>query len=202
MADAMTGTDSIPDAGDLARAVLAQEPDAHGRWFEHEHRTVWKLCFGFLADHDAAADVAQDAMLRLHDHLDDWDSQRSYSSWRNTVVLNMCRDRMRRTAARSVAEDRAAEQGLPDRLPDPAAAACQAEVRAALQAALARLSPREREVFVLAELEGQRVADVAVALGIGASSVRSLLTLARRRLRGILKARVPGLCPDVGGGAT
>ncbi|MFT5051323.1 MAG: RNA polymerase sigma-70 factor (ECF subfamily) [Chlamydiales bacterium] len=202
MGEAMNDADSNPDAGHLARAVLAHEPDAHGRWFEHEHGAVWKLCFGFLADHDAAADVAQDAMLRLHDHLKDWDIKRPYTSWRNTVVLNMCRDRMRRTAARSVAEDRAAEMGLPDRLPDPAAAACQSEVRAALQAALAGLSPREREVFVLAELEGQPVRDVASALGIGASSVRSLLTLARRRLRDILKSRVPGLCPDAGGGAS
>ena len=196
----MNQAEPSPGAEQLARAVLAGEPDALGRWFEHEQRAVWKLCFGFLADAHAADDAAADAMLRLHERLESWNPARPYRSWRTTVVLNLCRDRLRRKAARADAEDRAAEAGLPDRLPDPGAAASQAEIRDALGAALARLAQREREAFILVELEGTSARDAAEALGVGASTVRSLLTLARRRLRDILRARVPGLCPDSPGG--
>ena len=60
------------------------------------------------------------------------------------------------------------------------------------------LSPREREVYVLRDLEGGDTKVVATALGITESSVRSILTLARRRLRHVIGSKLPGLVPDGG----
>jgi RNA polymerase sigma-70 factor (ECF subfamily) len=190
----MADMPSRPD--DRARALLRDEPEAFDAWFRAEHAVVWRLCFGLLADDAEADDLAQDAMLHLHDHLHAWDTRRPYASWRNAVVANLCRDRLRRAAARRGAESAAAEAGLPDRLPAPEDGARRAEVRAALRAALGALSPREREVFVLRELEGAATSDVAATLGVEPGSVRSLLTLARRRMRTLLADRLPGLVPD------
>ncbi len=182
----------VPPTPDLD-AVARGEPDAVDAWFRREHPEVYRLCLGFLADTAEAEDVAQDAMLHLLDHLDARDPGRPWRAWRNTLVLNRCRDRRRRVAARGRAEEAAAAAGLPDRLPDPAAEAERGEVRAALAAALRSLSPREREAFVLRDLEGVSTSEAALALGVGESTVRSLLTLARRRLRNLLGERLPGL---------
>ena len=181
-----------PPAPDLD-AVARGEPGAVDAWFRREHPEVYRLCLGFLADPAEAEDVAQDAMLHLLDHMDERDPGRPWRAWRNTLVLNRCRDRLRRAAARGRAEHAAAEAALPDRLPDPVVAAESGEVRAVLTAALGSLSPREREAFVLRDLEGVSTAEAARALGVGESTVRSLLTLARRRLRNLLGERLPGL---------
>ena len=170
----------------LLLAARAGNPAAVDAWFRAEHPHVWRLCLGFLADPEEAEDLAQDAMLRLLDRLDRWDPERPYAPWRTALVLNLCRDRQRRLGTRRDAEDEAAEQGLPARLPRPDAVAEQKELRGLLQRALAHLSPREREAFVLRDLEGVETAEVAAAMGVEAASVRSLLTLARRRLRGLL----------------
>lgn len=185
-------------AAGLARDVLRGEADAFDRWFREEHRQVWKLCFGLLADAAEADDLAQDAMLHLHDHLSAWNALRSYRTWRNAVVANLCRDRLRRLGARRDAEQGAAEVGLPDRLPRPEDRARHGELREALRVALATLTPREREVFVLRDLEGEPTRAVARSLGIEEGSVRSLSTLARRRLRQTIGARLPGLVPEGG----
>ena len=182
--------DRRPEA--LALALLAQDPrdprdpGALDAWFRAEHPSVWRICFGLLADAAEADDLAQDAMLHLHDHLEAWDPERPYGTWRNAVVANLCRDRLRRLATRRTAERVAAEQGLPDRLPRPDDEASAAEVREVLRKALGSLTEREREVFVLRELQGVATRDTATALGITESTVRSLLTLARRRLRKLL----------------
>jgi len=175
----------------LVLAVLAGDTAALDRWYRLEHPTVWRLALGVLTDPGAAEDLAQEAMLRLHDRLDRWDSERPYTRWRNTVVLNLCRDRLRRSAARdraetAAAEDRAGRESLP-----PAAELEQGELRALIGQALGKLTPREREAFVLRELEGLPTKEVAAAMEIGESSLRSLLTLARRRLREFLGARLP-----------
>jgi RNA polymerase sigma-70 factor (ECF subfamily) len=178
------------DASDLLHAVARGEPEAIDRWFRAEHPQVYRLCAGFLADAAEAEDIAQDAMLKLLDTLPHWDRRRPWRSWRNTLVLNLCRDRLRRLASRAGAEQAAAPLCLPSALPSPEEAAQAAEVRTLLQGALATLSPREREAFVLHDLEGADAAETALALGIGESSVRSLLSLARRRLRTLLGPRL------------
>lgn len=198
----MSDPASPPGAGPeaLARAVLRGEDGALAAWFGAEHRVAWKLCFGLLADGAEADDAAQDAMLHLHDHLPDWDPGRPYRAWRTTVVLNLCRDRLRSAKARRRAEERAAEEALPTQLPDPSEHAASSETGAILRASLAALSPREREAFVLRDLEGVSTKETAEALGVTESTVRALLTLARRRLRRLLGARVPGLVPGAEGG--
>ena len=46
---------------------------------------------------------------------------------------------------------------------------------------------------MLRDLEGRPTDETAASMGVSASSVRSLLTLARRRLRGLLGPRLPEL---------
>jgi len=136
-------------------------------------------------------------MLHLLDHLSQRDPRRPYRAWRTTLVLNLCRDRGRRSATRARHEEGAARRRPEQALPDPADAASQAEVRRLLVDTLASLPEREREAFVLRDLEGYSTAEVATALGIVPSSVRSLLTLARRRLRQRLgPALDPAGCAD------
>ena len=183
-------------------ALLSGSPAALDAWFRAEHPQVYRLCFGFLADAAEAEDAAQDAMLKLHDNLAARDPGRPYRPWRNALVLNACRDRLRRREARARAEEGAcAAEAFALRartVPEPADDLAAGELRALLHEALASLTPREREVFVLRDLEEQPTADVAASLDITESSVRSLLTLARRRLRGLLGERLGGSSAEGG----
>jgi len=182
---------------ELVAAVLsdgAAGADAFDAWYRREHPIAYRLCFGILLDPTDAEDAAQDAILRVFDNLRRFDPARAYGAWRNAIVANLCRDRLRsRSARRRLAESVAREPTSLDtfRLPDPQNQAAAAEVLDILVASLSRLTPREREVFVLKDLEQQSTPHVASALGVTQSSVRSLLTLARRRLRGILEHRLP-----------
>lgn len=194
MKEPRTETEIGPE---LLAAVLADDPAAFDAWYRAEHPTVYRLCFGLLLEAAEAEDAAQDAMLHLHDKLRRFDRQRAYGPWRNTVVLNLCRDRLRRLATRRAAE---AVEPLPARLPRPEEVAHARELAEMLRGALSALSPREREAFVLRDLSGNSTAATAQALGVTEASVRSLLTLARRRLRRLLGPRLPELAgaPDPG----
>ena len=90
---------------DLITEAARGKPEAQDRWFRADFPCVFRLCLGFLADAVAAEDLAQDAMLHLLDRLDRWNPTRPYEAWRNTVVLNLCRDSYRKSAVRQKAED-------------------------------------------------------------------------------------------------
>ena len=174
----------------LARLAVGGGDDAVDAWFRADHPTVWKLAFGFLGHAAEADDLAQEAMVKLLDHLKEWDMRRSYRAWRSTVVANLCRDRLRRLETRSRAEARRAPRSAA--LPGPEAALDQGEIRDLLAQALDILSPRERQVFVLRDLEDHSHAEIAEVLEISESSVRSQLTVARQRLRDHLSRRICG----------
>ena len=195
----MNETGLAANSGDppelLVPAALRGEAEAIARLFRLEHPAVWRLCLGVLADRTEADDAAQDAMLKILDQLDRYDASRPWATWRNTVAVNVCRDRLRRSAARRGAEESAADQARPrsiDPASDPETVASQRELGELVTAHLGRLSPREREVFVLHDLEGGATADVASALDLAESTVRVLLMTARRRLRELLAPRLAG----------
>ena len=75
------------------RAVLAGDALALDRWYRREHPEVWRLCVGFLADAAEAEDVAQDAMLKLHDELPRWDAALCATEKQYQCSRKSCRHR-------------------------------------------------------------------------------------------------------------
>lgn len=172
-------------------AIVRGEPAAIDRWYRREWPVVWRIAFGFLADAVEAEDVAQDAMVKMLDRAESWGALRSWSGWRATVVANACRDRVRSLSTRRVAETTAeVDRRKSARTDNPQQALENAETRDLIESALSCLSDREREVFVLKDLECVATEDVAASLEIDAGTVRSLLSLARRRLRDRLAGKV------------
>ena len=179
---------------ELIRAVLGGNSAAWGEFYRNEYPRVYRLCYGFLVDTAEAEDVAQDAMLQIVDRLSTFDQSRRFDTWRNTVAANLCRDRLRRKASRKRAEEAAAEvEALrpPPRENDPSNAVTRSEILELLKSSLASLTPREREVFVLRDLEGASSSEAAHVLEVSEGTIRSLLCLARRRLRTLLGPRLP-----------
>jgi len=187
--DELAADSAADSAADLAQALRAGR-DVLGAWYRAEYPRVHRLCRGFLASRTAADDVAQDALLHLADQLERWDPARPYAAWRNQVVVNLCRDRERAASRREHHEGAARRPEVP--APDPADVAASRELAAWIDRCLGALPPREREVFVLVDLEGADAAAVGEQLGVTASTVRAALAMARRRMRELLAPAVRG----------
>lgn len=182
---------------DAARrtALMAGDSEAIAAWYRTEHPRVYRLALGFLATPEEAEDLAQDAMLKILDRIADCRPE-TYQSWATSLVNNLCRDRLRQARRRSRHEEAVAtevEAPGPRPLPAPDAGLQQQDTIGLLTRALGLLTPREREVFVLCDLEQQAHAAAASILGVTISTVRSLLSLARRRLRQHLDPELLGL---------
>lgn len=186
-----------PPADEAARRAREGDADAIAELCRLEFPVIHRLCLGFLADPADADDLAQDAMVRLLDRLPRWDPARPLAAWRNTVVLNLCRDHLRSQRRRHLAWERLRLLPPPGAR-GPVEALEQAELRGFLASSLAQLPPREREAFVLHDLEGLSTAEAAATMDIQEASVRSLLTLARRRLRRLLAPILDGTGADPG----
>ena len=180
----------LDEPDDLVRRAKLGDTEAVDAWLRREHAPVFRLCFGFLGNYAEAEDAAQESLIRLMDKLPMWNMKSPFRSWRNSVVANLCHDRMRKMS-RQRTENLDSVRGQEDEgLPSPTNKVEAREVKELVMQSLSIMPPREREVFVLRDLEGVATAEVAVTLSITESSVRSILTLARRRLKSHLSRRL------------
>jgi RNA polymerase sigma-70 factor (ECF subfamily) len=136
-----------------------------------------------------AEDVAQEAVIRTVRHAPRWESGGAkLDTWLHAVVLNLCRDRLRRRREVSGVEtpDKA------DEAPSPEQALLEAERGHLVAAAINALPERQREAIMLVHYQDLNAAEAARALGISVKALESLLARGRRRLKQELLAKENG----------
>jgi RNA polymerase sigma-70 factor (ECF subfamily) len=178
----------VASGRDLDRDGLPAIPgrDAFSLLVQRHEADVLRLARRLCRNPEDARDVAQDAFLRAYRSLSSFQPERSFRSWLLKIAVNAARDHHAR-AQRS--------RLVPvEQLPEPADPAETAENRdrrllaAQVERLLDELHPREREVFVLRDLEGLDVEDVAEALSLAPPTVRRHLARARLHLRRLFSA--------------
>jgi RNA polymerase sigma-70 factor (ECF subfamily) len=152
--------------------------------FDANHVRLYRLARRMSGDAEEARDLVQQAFLRAasRPHLLPAGAA-GREAWLIRTLVNLCRDRWRRLRVRREAADR---------LPRPASSGdpeARALARATVQTALAGLSPRQRAVIVLHELEERDAGEIAHLLGISRVTVRWHLSSARKELRAMLQGR-------------
>ena len=164
-----------PQPGRPAR-LLAELFDAHAP-------LVLGTCHGMLRDPHEAEDAAQQTFLSAYTALLAGTVPRDPPAWLATIARNECRTRIQQQMRRPlpVAEAYSATS-------DPADEAARAVEVESLRRALAELPGRQRSAFVLREFSGLSYDELAVALGVTAPAVESLLFRARQRVRESLRA--------------
>jgi RNA polymerase sigma-70 factor (ECF subfamily) len=155
------------------RTVIEAAYDAH-------QREIYSFALRSTRDADAAADVAQEAFLRLLRELHEGRPPDNVRAWlyrvSTNLVINAARhtsalDRVRHILARPESTIESPERG-----------AVQRERNRAVEAALNRLSPDARTGLLLAA-KGFSGREIAAAIGRSELATRSLMCRARLDLR-------------------
>lgn len=168
-----------PDSTLIAR-VGCGEPAAARMLVAAKLPRILGLATRMLCDPAEAEDVAQEAFVRVWRNAGAWQPGRArFDTWLHTVVLNLCRDRLRRR--REMISDTVPDAADPT--PDAEAGLIEAERGSAVAAAIAALPERQREAIVLVHYQDLSGAEAASALEISVEALESLLARGRRTLR-------------------
>ena len=172
-------SDQDPDTR-LIQRVGRGEPAATRLLVAAKLPRILGLATRMLRDASEAEDVAQEAFVRVWRTAGAWQPGRArFDTWLHTVVLNLCRDRLRRR--REVASNTVHE--VIDPTPDAEAALIEAERGGAVIEAIAALPERQREAILLVHYQDLSGAEAAAALDVSVEALESLLGRGRRALR-------------------
>ncbi len=149
---------------------------------------IHALCLRLTADRDLAAQLTQDTFVRAWEKLGGFRGESRFETWLHrlavNVVLDWRRERDRRNRREVAAED---TQTLESAAAGRAVPAPRVAERLDLERAVARLPEGARTVFVLHEIEGYPLKDIAEVEGIAEGTVKAQLHRARQILREALR---------------
>jgi RNA polymerase sigma-70 factor, ECF subfamily len=155
-----------------------------GQLFDTHYLKLYRLARRLANDPEEAQDLVQETFLRAARSRTRPPAGSAAEAWMVRTLVNLCRDRYRRSAVRTRASDLLRAQQLTTADADAVPVA-----RLTVQAALARLSPRRRAVIVLHEIEELAVPEIARLLGVTHATVRWHLAGGRKALAKALLGR-------------
>lgn len=196
----------------LIQAVMRGDANALGQLLQQFQGPIYNVCFRMVSHRDDAAEVAQDAMLKIVEHVKDFQGGSDIATWMIRIAINQSishlrKRRLRQTASLDAPGNGGGEGGrddqgtalrreLPDRRePSPESSVQQREMIAHLHEALGRIDDEFRAVLVLRDLQEMDYAQIAEAIQVPLGTVKSRLFRARLALRHEMLKLAPPLSP-------
>lgn len=147
---------------------------------------VYRMC----GDPALAEDAAQEAFLRVWQHLPAYDMQHSFRAWVFRIAINVALDVLRheKRGGGQSSLDAQAEclEELPDSQESLEAAMERRTLAKRVRHAILNLPPASRSALVLREYGGLSYAEIAQALNVPLGTVMSRLNAARTQLYKVL----------------
>jgi RNA polymerase sigma-70 factor (ECF subfamily) len=181
------------EAGLIAAAV-AGHADALQELVERYEPRVYRFAMRVCRNQEDAQEILQETFLNAIRSLATFRGDSQFATWLFRIVVTSCaktRGRRAVSGGREIAldlpEGTAAGPAMPrepvDWSLDPEASSLSAEVREHLEAAIDRLPPGYKGVFLLRDIEGFSTADTAHILNLSPEAVKTRLHRAHLFLR-------------------
>jgi RNA polymerase sigma-70 factor, ECF subfamily len=183
---------ALSDA-ELAACIAKRDAAAVRLVTQRNNQRLFRAAWSILRNRAEAEDAVQSAYLSAFAAIGEFEGRSSLSTWLTRIVINEALGRTRAARRRRAALDsnsvvdldayreKLMRGSIDEILPDGSLA--RQQIRQLLEAAIRRLPPNFRLVFILREVEGLTVEEAAEALGIPPSTVKTRHLRARRRLQ-------------------
>jgi RNA polymerase sigma-70 factor (ECF subfamily) len=185
-----------PSDPELVARVRRGDEDAFEQLFNRHRRRVSLIASRFFRQHEQIEEVVQESFTKAYFALGDFSNaqEASFAAWLARIAFNSCYDELRRLKRRpesslsNISEEESA--WIKDQLrtegagADVLAAAIARDLAGKL---LSRLSPEDRMVLVMLDVEGLSVSEIAKINKWSSSKVKVRAHRARVSLRRVLE---------------
>ncbi|NJN65614.1 MAG: sigma-70 family RNA polymerase sigma factor [Chloroflexaceae bacterium] len=184
---------------DLIRLAQQGHPDALSQLIYSQQHYVYSIAMSVLKHPEDAADLTQEAFLRLFRTLPQYQGESRFTTWLYRLVINLGRDELRRRGRQvPVLVPNTSEEGEqdplstvadPDRWNNPEVVLETHEAGWRVRQALSQLEEHYRLVLTLYYFEDMKYTDIAEILGVPLNTVKSHIRRGKERLAALVAAQ-------------
>jgi RNA polymerase sigma-70 factor (ECF subfamily) len=196
---AITGKRKPAEEHRLIGRILAGEQELFQDLLSPHQRRLRSFALAALRDPTDADDVVQEATLKAFLHLQQFRADAGFATWLFAITRNeIAQFRRKRKNVQLLDDLDRSEEGpprentQPDRGPSPLDLAERNELLRLLNRYIVRLSPKDRQVLLLREIDELTTEEISTRLGWPPNTVKSRYFRARHRLTRSLPAHLKG----------
>jgi RNA polymerase sigma-70 factor (ECF subfamily) len=181
----------MTDEKKLVRLAAQGDQEAFGQLVSTYEKQVYNLALRMVGNREDAADLTQEAFLRVWRGLDNYKADAAFSTWLYRLTSNVCIDFLRREKRRKTVsltfldeeQGEAVELSIPDPAAGPEQLAIETEHRETMAAAMGELDVEFRQILTMRVINGLSYDEIGDALDLKPGTVKSRLSRAREKLR-------------------
>jgi RNA polymerase sigma-70 factor (ECF subfamily) len=188
---------TLPDA-DVVRLAQQGRELAFRELVRRYERPVFSLIFRMVRDRETSEDLAQDAFIKVLNHIDKYSPEFKFSSWLFKIANNVAIDHLRRRRIDTISMDGSphattaadVEASSIELESDQENALEELEARelgSAIEQAIGKLRPEYRACIMLRHVEGRSYEEIAATLDLPLGTVKTYIHRARHELRKALE---------------
>lgn len=172
----------------IVERALTGDAEAFGELVKRWERRIFALTYGMLGREEDARDATQETFLAAFRNLRGFRGDAKVSSWLHRIAVNQCISRQRRAKVRSESalddeQDQGAESFAAPLTESPVRVVEGRQETLAVRRAINSLPIELRQVVVMKEFEELTFREIADALDLPLSTVKSRLYTALRQLQ-------------------
>jgi RNA polymerase sigma-70 factor (ECF subfamily) len=182
---------------DLVRRCQAGDTEAFDELVTRYRTRVFGMIYNMVHSEQDAWDLAQDSFLKAWKSIKRFRGRSSFYTWIYRIVMNVTIDWLRKKQIKGAGTE--FDDTIQLRQVDPASKTVpktealphetmeRDEIRVRIDKAIAQLSPEQRAVILMKEIEDMQYHEIAEALGCSIGTVMSRLFYARKKLQTLLR---------------
>lgn len=178
-------------ARELIEQIQQGNAQAFAELVERYNRQVAALAYKMVANYDEAADITQIVFVKMYDNVWRYDDSKKFYSWLYRITVNAAIDYMRKHKRHRHESLEDFHETTEASSTSPEAAYRRQQISHFVEEATRSLSDKQRSAFVLRDIEGCDIDEVADSMNVSEATVRWYLHRARTKIRKELRRQCP-----------
>jgi RNA polymerase sigma-70 factor, ECF subfamily len=180
----------MPDypESEIIRKAVSGDRNAFRSLVEKHQAFVYAVACRFLSTKGDAEDVTQETFIRLWKNISKYRADNKLTTWLYKIVSNLCLDHLKSRrkidSASNALDKHEYTLAAPAQADDPL---LKEEFAKLVTQVSEALTPKQKAVFILRDLEDLEVSEVCEILGMSAGNVKSNLYYARLKISKLLE---------------
>jgi RNA polymerase sigma-70 factor (ECF subfamily) len=175
------------EEADLVRRVQKRDELAFREIIDRYQSKVFNIIYGILRNRNDAEDIAQQVFAKIYFSINNFDFRSSLLTWIYKITVNECYDYLRKKKVRKLVyesdfgdeESQRMERQEPDSARPIDTMLANRDLVVKL---LGKISPEDRRLMLLKEVEGHSVEELASMTGLNENTIKVKLFRARQKL--------------------
>jgi len=182
---------------DLVKRCQDGDTEAFGELVTRYRARVFSMIYNMVHSEQDAWDLAQDSFIKAWKSIQRFRGRSSFYTWIYRIVMNVTIDWLRKKQVKGGGAE--FDDGIQLKEIDPASKTApkpdalpyetmeRSDIRTRIDKAIAQLSPEQRAVILMKEIDEMQYHEIAEALGCSIGTVMSRLFYARKKLQSLLR---------------